>query len=71
MDIDPIVGEGVVGLGLDHDSTKYWEVLHSPADTFDKIVKEDLDKNVACMAVMAFVLADMPDRLKSAALQPD
>lgn len=63
VDIGPIVAEGVTGLGLDHDSGEYFNVHHSRADTFDKIDRGDLAKNVAAMAVMTFVLADMPGRL--------
>ena len=57
------VKKGAVGLGLDHDTSEYFKIHHTPADTFDKIVKKDLDENVATMAIAAFVLADMPGRL--------
>ena len=32
-------------------------------DTVDKIVKEDLRKNIAAMAVMTWALAEMPGQL--------
>jgi carboxypeptidase Q len=63
VDISPLVKEGVVGLGVHHDTSRYWDIHHTAADTFDKIVKEDLDRNVATMAIMAYVLADMPGRI--------
>ena len=62
-DIGSLMKAGVVGLGLDHDTAEYWKIHHTPADTFDKIVIEDLNRNIAAMAVMAYVLADMPERL--------
>ncbi len=63
VDIGPIVAAGVVGLGLAHDTSAYFNVHHTRADTFEKIDRGDLAKNVAAMAVMAYVLADMPERL--------
>ncbi len=62
-DISPMVKLGAVGLGMHHDTTGYWPIHHTPADTFDRIVKDDLDRNVAIMAIAAYVLADMPGRL--------
>jgi carboxypeptidase Q len=62
-DIGPLVRAGVPGFGLRHDTTEYFRIHHTPADTFDRIVPEDLARNVAIMTVMAYVLADMPDRL--------
>ncbi len=63
-DIGPTVSEGVPGLGVSHDTTHYWEIHHTKADTFDKIIKLDMQKNIAAVAVMAFVLADMEGTLK-------
>jgi hypothetical protein len=63
VDIGPSVMVGVPGLGMNHDTTKYWEVHHSKADTFDKIVEADLAKNAAILAVTVYALADMPERL--------
>jgi len=62
-DISAMVHAGVTGLGLNHDTTKYFEIHHTNADTFDKIIPEDLRHNVAVMAVMAYLLADGPGRL--------
>jgi hypothetical protein len=63
VDIGPSVMVGVPGLGMTHDTAKYWEVHHSKADTFDKIVKADLAKNATILAVAVYALADMPERL--------
>ncbi len=63
VDIEPSVMVGVPGLGMNHDTAKYWEVHHSKADTFDKIDKEDLARNAAILAVAVYGLAEMPGRL--------
>ena len=63
VDIGPMVAAGVTGLGLHHDPTKYFEIHHTHADTFEKIIPADLRRNVAIMAVMTYLLADMPGRL--------
>jgi carboxypeptidase Q len=62
-DIGPLMREGVPGLGLRTTGERYFHWHHSHADTLDKVNPEDLRKQVAAMAVMAYVLADMPDRL--------
>ena len=38
-DIGPSVAEGVPGLGVRHDMTRYFDIHHTRADTFDKISK--------------------------------
>lgn len=62
-DIDTIVQRGVAGLGLRHDTSRYYDIHHSKADTFEKIDRADLNRNVAILAVMAWALAEMPERL--------
>jgi carboxypeptidase Q len=62
-DIGPIMTLGVPGLGLNVDGTKYFWYHHTDADTVDKLDQREVALCVAVMAVMAYVLADMPDRL--------
>jgi len=62
-DIDPLVKRGVAGLGLRVDSRTYFDIHHTAADTLDKVDPAALADGVAAMAIMAYVLADMPDRL--------
>lgn len=62
-DISPMVARGVVGMGLAHDTSRYFEIHHTWADTFEKIIKADLDHNVAVMAGMAWLLAEAPREL--------
>lgn len=64
-DIAPIMADGVPGLALRTVGTHYFDWHHSRADTTDKVKLEDLRSNIAAMAVMAYVLADMPVPLRS------
>lgn len=62
-DIGPIMREGVPGFGLRTVGARYFEWHHSEADTVDKIDPHEFRLNVAALSVLAFVLADMPERL--------
>jgi len=62
-DIGPIMGDGVPGLGLFTVGTHYFDWHHSRTDTVDKIDPQEFRLNIAAMAVMGYVLADMPERL--------
>jgi len=67
-DIAPIMVDGVPGLALRTVGTHYFDWHHSRADTTDKVKLEDLRANIAAMAVMAYVLADMPAPLRQTPL---
>ena len=41
-------------------ATHYFDYHHTQADTFDKIVPEEFKRCAAAMAVMSYVLADLP-----------
>jgi carboxypeptidase Q len=62
-DIGPLMREGVTGASLNVDASRYFDIHHTHADTFDKVNPQELAACVAVMAVMAYVVADMPDRL--------
>ena len=62
-DIRPIMEEGVPGMGLSVDGTRYFWYHHTDADTIDKLDPLEMAYCVATMAVMAYVVADMPERL--------
>jgi len=66
-DIAPLLREGVPGLAVRTVAAHYFEYHHSRADTVDKVKPEDLRGNIAAMAVMAYVLADMPETLQQTA----
>lgn len=64
VDIGPIVeANKVPSLSLDVDGARYFLLHHTPADTLDKLNPNDVAACVATVAVMAYVIADMPDRL--------
>jgi hypothetical protein len=63
-DISPLMRDGVPGLAVRTVGTHYFDWHHTRADTIDKVKLEDLRANIAAMAVMAYVLADMPDGLR-------
>lgn len=62
-DIGPIMEDGVPGMGLRVDGEKYFWYHHTHADTIDKLDPREMAECVAAMAVMAYVVADMPERL--------
>jgi carboxypeptidase Q len=66
-DIGPLLAAGVPGAGLEVDGTRYFWYHHTNADTPDKLDARDVAKCVATMAVYAYVLAEMPERLPHAA----
>ncbi|HXE56576.1 MAG TPA: M28 family metallopeptidase [Gemmatimonadales bacterium] len=62
-DIGPIMALGVPGMGLDVDASRYFWYHHTDADTIDKLDPRELNLCVATLAVMAYVVADLPDPL--------
>jgi carboxypeptidase Q len=63
-DIGPSVLEAKVpSMSLDVDGSKYFLIHHTAADTVDKIDPVEMSKCAAAVAVMAYVVADMPQRL--------
>ena len=63
-DIGPIAQAGnapmMAYLG---NPTRYFAIHHTPADTVDRITSQEVSKAAAAIAVMAYVVADMPERL--------
>jgi len=62
-DIGPLMETGVPGMGLEVDGTRYFWYHHSDADTLDKLDPDELARCVAALAVMAYVVADLPEGL--------
>jgi carboxypeptidase Q len=62
-DIGPIMQEGVPGMGLSVDGTEYFWYHHTDADTIDKLDAEEVQLCVATMAVMAWAVAELEERL--------
>lgn len=63
-DIGPIAQAGnapmMAYLG---NPARYFAIHHTPADTIERIAPEEVSKAAAAIAVMAYVVAEMPERL--------
>ena len=57
-DINPLVGQGVIGFGLKMDTAGYWPIHHTHADTVDKVDPVQLKRNSAAIALLAWTLAN-------------
>ena len=63
-DIGPIAQAGKVPMiAYQGDPTRYFTIHHTPADTVDRIAPEDVSKAAAALAVVTYVVADMPQAL--------
>jgi carboxypeptidase Q len=63
-DIAPSVEAGAIpAMSLEVDGN-YFLIHHTEADTVDKIDPKDMAKASAAIAVLAYVVADMPERLR-------
>ena len=62
-DIGPIMALGVPGMGLQVEGSRYFWYHHTAADTPDKLDPRDVGRSVAALAVMAYVAAEMPERI--------
>lgn len=62
-DIGPMKSAGVPLLGHEVDMTHYFDIHHTWADTLDKVNPGELTDNLAVLAVVSYVLADMDERL--------
>jgi carboxypeptidase Q len=65
-DIGPSVDSaGIPSMSLEADNARYFFVHHTSADTVDKVSPAEVSRAAASIAVMAYVIADMPTRLDS------
>ena len=62
-DIGPLAAGSVPFAGVQVDGTHYFDIHHSPADTFDKIDPLALAQDTAAFAVLTYALAEMPETL--------
>jgi carboxypeptidase Q len=63
-DIDPIAQAGrAPTMAYMGDPTRYFTIHHTPADTVERIAPEEVSKGAAAIAVVTYVIAEMPDRL--------
>jgi len=59
-DLSPLVPARVPFVGVRVDSSRYFDVHHSAADTLDKVDAKDLARSTAAVAWVAYVLAEVP-----------
>lgn len=62
-DIGPLMQAGVPGMGLSVEGERYFWYHHTPGDMVDKLDPADVARCVATLAVMAYVIADLEERL--------
>ena len=62
-DMGPLVATGVSALDLQQDGTRYFDLHHTPEDTFDKIDPAQMAQNVAAWTTMLAVMANAPENL--------
>ncbi|HEX6643110.1 MAG TPA: M28 family metallopeptidase [Gemmatimonadales bacterium] len=62
-DIGPLMQLGVPGMSPSVDGSRYFWYHHSHADTIDKLDPRDMGLVTAALAVMAYVVADLPEPL--------
>ena len=62
-DVEQLAPAGVPVMQLTVEGSKYFWFHHTAADTPDKVNPKELGRCVAAMAVMAYVVADLPDGL--------
>jgi carboxypeptidase Q len=63
-DVSPIADAGKVPtLAYLGDTARYFVIHHSAADTIERISPEEVSKASAAIAVMTYIIAEMPDRL--------
>lgn len=62
-DLIPLDAAGVPTFAPLSDSRTYFHYHHTAADTFDKIVPQELAANVAVLTVLAYAIASLPEPL--------
>jgi hypothetical protein len=62
-DIGLLQAGGVPGFAPLVDTRHYFDYHHTPADTLDKVDPDNLRRQVATMAALAYYLAEMPEKL--------
>jgi len=62
-DITPLAEAGVAAIELDVEGSRYFWYHHTDGDMLDKLDPAELARCVAAIAVMAYVVADLPDAL--------
>ena len=56
-DIGPMLSDGLPGVGLSQDGTRYFDLHHTPDDTLDKVDPAQLRQNVAAWTAVLAILS--------------
>ena len=70
-DTSPLTDAGVAGFGLAPDPLHYFDYHHTPADTLDKVDPKELADDSAALAVMAWTVANLNERLPVVPPKPE
>ena len=62
-DIGPMMALGVPGVGFEVENAHYFWFHHTDADTVDKLDPAEMQRCVAAMALLAYIVADLPNKL--------
>ncbi|MBL4871598.1 MAG: M20/M25/M40 family metallo-hydrolase [Robiginitomaculum sp.] len=63
-DIIPLDAEGVPTIRLNQDGIDYFDLHHTPDDTFDKIDPDDMAQNVAAYASLIWLASESSSKFK-------
>ena len=63
-DMMPLAALGVPAINLMQDGTDYFDLHHTPDDTFDKVNPEHMRQNVAAWVVFTYIAAEWPGSFK-------
>ncbi len=63
-DMIPLSALGVPALNLMQDGSDYFDLHHTPDDTFDKVEPEHMRQNLAVWTVFTFIAAEWPGSFK-------
>ncbi|HTG39684.1 M20/M25/M40 family metallo-hydrolase [Sphingomonas sp.] len=64
-DVSALIANGVAGIDLQQDGTRYFDLHHTPDDTLDKVDPAQLRQNVAAWTAMLAIVADAPERISA------
>jgi carboxypeptidase Q len=70
-DISPMMSARVPFVGVRVDSSRYFDVHHSQADTLDKVDPQSLAQSTAALAWVSYVLAEVPGVLPRPEAPPE
>ncbi|MEZ0495331.1 M20/M25/M40 family metallo-hydrolase [Sphingomonas sp. IW22] len=64
-DVSALIANGVAGIDLQQDGTRYFDLHHTPDDTLDKVDPAQLRQNVAAWTAMLAVVANAPEAISA------